>query len=98
MKKEGRKRLFSNKSKKSQLTIFVIIAIAIVAVIIIAFYPQIKNIFIPPAVDPVHPPTNMRRKRKTKENPPHDLKSAVVNPVVEAIETAANVPCRRAVK
>ena len=49
MKKEGRKRLFSNKSKKSQLTIFVIIAIAIVAVIIIAFYPQIKNIFIPPA-------------------------------------------------
>jgi len=42
--KRGKMR---NTSKKSQLTIFVIIAIAIVAVLLIAFYPSLKKLVIP---------------------------------------------------
>jgi len=35
------------KSKRSQLTIFIIIAIVLVVVLLIVFYPRIKNIFVP---------------------------------------------------
>ena len=38
-----------NKSKRSQVTIFVIIAIAIVAVLLVVYFPQLKKIIIPAA-------------------------------------------------
>ncbi len=41
-----RKNMLRN-SKKSQLTIFVIIAIAIVAVLLIVLYPRLKQLFVP---------------------------------------------------
>ena len=61
MKRENKKLKKSNsrlhfegegsllKCKRSQITIFVIIALLIIGVLVILFYPQIKKIIIPPA-------------------------------------------------
>ena len=45
MKKEREKRAEINR--KAQVTLFIILAIAIVAVLLIIFYPRIKTIFVP---------------------------------------------------
>ena len=44
------------------------------------------KILIPQAVDPAHPPMNIKNKKKTKENFPHNPKSSVTYPVPDNIE------------
>ena len=43
------------RSKRGQLTIFVILAIAIIAILVIVFYPNIKKAFIPPTISELIP-------------------------------------------
>ena len=45
------------------------------------------KIFIPHVVDPAHPPTNIKKRKKIKGNFPHKPKSSVTYPVPESIET-----------
>jgi len=37
------------KSKRSQITLFIILALAILAIVLVIFYPKLKEVFIPPA-------------------------------------------------
>jgi hypothetical protein len=46
---------------------------------------------MPHVVDPAHPPTNIKKRKKIKGNPPHKLKSEVTYPVPDKIETTLNV-------
>ena len=48
------------------------------------------KIFIPHAVEPAHPPINIKNKKKIKENFPHKPKSSVTYPVPDKIEITLN--------
>ena len=55
------------------------------------FFKKINNIcnlkiFIPQAVDPAHPPINIKNKKNINENFPHNPKSSVTYPVPDKIE------------
>ena len=45
-----------------------------------------RKILIPHAVEPAHPPINIRSKKKTNENFPHKPKSSVTYPVPDKID------------
>ena len=45
------------------------------------------KILIPQAVDPAHPPINIKSKKNINENLPHKPKSSVTYPVPDKIET-----------
>ena len=51
----------------------------------------ILNILIPQAVEPAHPPMNIKKRKKIKGNLPHKLKSSVTYPVPDKIETTLKV-------
>ena len=44
------------------------------------------KILIPHAVDPAHPPINIKNKKKIRENFPHNPKSSVTYPVPDNID------------
>jgi len=44
------------------------------------------KIFIPQAVEPAQPPTNIKKRKNINENLPHNPKSSVTYPVPESIE------------
>ena len=48
------------------------------------------KIFIPHAVEPAHPPINIKSKKKIKENLPHNPKSSVTYPVPDKIDITLN--------
>ena len=62
---------------------------------LIWFFKKIKSIcnlkiLIPHAVDPAHPPINIKNKKKIKENFPHKPKSSVTYPVPDNMEITLN--------
>ena len=58
---------------------------------------RMRITFIPPAVDPAHPPMNMSRMRMISAAASHWSKSAVMNPVVVMMLETANAESLSAV-
>ena len=57
---------------------------------------RIRDDFSPPAVDPVHPPTNISESRISCGNAPQFSKLLVTNPVVVMMELTWNEELRSA--
>ena len=57
---------------------------------------MIRMTFIPPAVEPAQPPTNMSRTRRSFADVSHLSKSAVTNPVVVVMLTTEKAESRSA--